>query len=75
MGGGNKNRTDVNRRVLEGEGERERGLSLQTSAVPAIEKRRETLGQAVTDLGSDSYSLFPSSVTNPGQVTYLIVQA
>lgn len=49
---------------------------LQTMAVPAMEKGRGTIGQAVGDLGPDSYFLLQFSVTDPGQVTYpLIVQA
>lgn len=47
---------------------------LQTVAVPAMEKGRgwvgEAVGQAVADLGPDFYSLLPSSVMDPGQVTY-----
>ena len=81
MGSGNKNRTDVNKRVLEEEAERAVLVQplcspLQTVAVLATEKGRGTVGPAVADFSPHSHSLLPSSVMDPEQVTYpLIVQA
>lgn len=68
-----KTEDNVNRRVLEEEGERAilvQPLCSPLQTTPAAEKGRGTIGQAVADLGPDSYSLLPSFATDPRQVTY-----